>query len=79
MLVVADTTPLHYLVLTDRMHTLPVLGTLAILDAAASRGLIDIHEKIALLRTTTFRVRGDLLEALLERQRQRGAGKLREP
>jgi len=44
MLVVADTTPLHYLVSTDSVHTLP-----------------------------------ELFEAVMDRQRRRDRGELREP
>src|SRR3972149_3415871 len=101
MLVVADTTPLHYLVSTDSMWIqasisaparaprLPWLNLLPMrcwwtngMRARArrrGRRLIDIREKLALLRTMTFHTREDLFEALLERRLRRDRGELYEP
>ena len=57
-----------------RHRGLQVVGTLSVLDAAASRGLIDIVTTVRLLRTTHFHASEDLLEALLARQRKRERG-----
>jgi len=46
---------------------IPVLRTLAVLDRAAERGLIDLVEAVARLRQTNFRVRPEILDQLLAR------------
>jgi predicted nucleic acid-binding protein len=45
---------------------LSVVGTLGILADASRRGLIDIHDTIAALRETNFRVSDKLIESLLD-------------
>lgn len=57
-----------------RRRGLTVTGTLAVLVAAAGRELVDLPEAIAALRQTTFRVPAALIEEILERQRDPGAG-----
>jgi predicted nucleic acid-binding protein len=49
-----------------RRRNVPVLRTLAVLDKAAERGLIDLAEAIARLRQTNFRVRPKILDGLLD-------------
>ncbi len=48
-----------------------VSGTLGILDLAARRGMVDLADALARLRTTNFRRREGLFDALLK-QHQRG-------
>jgi len=50
-----------------RRRNIPVLRTLAVLDKAAERGLIDLARTVARLRQTNFRVRPEILDQLLER------------
>lgn len=47
-------------------------GTLATLAMAAERGLVNLEEAFAALRSTSFRVTPSLLDALLTLDRQRG-------
>lgn len=53
---------------------LAVTGTLAVLVAAAERGLVDLPEAIAALWQTTFRAPAALITEILERHRDPGAG-----
>jgi predicted nucleic acid-binding protein len=46
---------------------LAVTGTLGILDLAASRGLIRLQNAVERLKTTSFRCRPDIMDALLAR------------
>jgi len=55
-----------------RRRGLTVTGTLAVLAAAAERGLVDLPEAIAALRQTTFRAPAALIEQLLGRDREQG-------
>jgi len=48
-----------------------VIGTLGILDLAARRGIVNLADALARLRTTNFRRREELFDALL-RQHNRG-------
>ena len=48
-----------------RARGLDVIGTVGVLDRAATRRLIDIADAVARLRATNFRIRPALLEALL--------------
>ena len=52
-------------------RNVPVLRTLAVLDKAAERGLIDLAEAIARLRLTNFRVRPEILDGLLDQHAAR--------
>ena len=49
-----------------------VTGTLGILDLAARRGMVDLANALARLRTTNFRRREELLNALLKQHERRG-------
>lgn len=79
MLVVADTSPINYLVLLEQTALLPTLythgltvtGTHGVLERAAERGLIDLPSTLARLSTTSFRVRDELLQAMLARDAAR--------
>jgi len=48
-------------------RALTVTGTLGVLERAAERGLIDLPSTLARLLTTSFRVRDELLQAMLAR------------
>ena len=48
---------------------LEAFGTLGILDRASKRGLIDLPDALAKLLRTNFRVRRELIEALLDQDR----------
>ena len=50
---------------------LRVTGTLGILDLAAQRGLGDFAQGVKRLRQTNFRVPRDLLDALLEKHKEK--------
>ena len=43
-------------------------GTLGILDLAAKRGLIDLRDALDRLKSTNFRYRQAILDALLDQQ-----------
>lgn len=48
-----------------RAHGLAAIGTLGLLQRAARRGLLDLPAALARLVATNFRIRQDLLDALL--------------
>jgi predicted nucleic acid-binding protein len=50
-----------------RSKGLEVIGTLGVLDLGARRGMVDLNKAIARLRTTNFRRREELFDALLKR------------
>src|SRR5262249_11124841 len=50
-----------------RSRGFAVTGTFGILDLAASRGVIDLHEAVDRLKATTFRYPPDILDELLAR------------
>jgi len=50
---------------SERTCGLTVVGTIGILDRAASRQLIDLPEAIDRLKRTTFRISLEILEELL--------------
>jgi predicted nucleic acid-binding protein len=50
---------------------LRVTGTLGILDLAAQRGLADFAQAVEQLRQTNFRVPQALLDALLEKHKEK--------
>lgn len=56
-------------VAATRAIGLTVVGTLGILDLAASRGLVEITDAVARLKDTSFRYRSGLLDALVDRHR----------
>jgi hypothetical protein len=51
--------------------SLPVTGTLGILERGAERGPIDLPSTLARLLNTSFRVRGELVQAMLARDAAR--------
>ena len=55
-----------------RAQGLAVVGTIGILDLAGRRKLIDIGDAVARLKTTNFRYRPGLLDALLTGRGNRG-------
>jgi predicted nucleic acid-binding protein len=54
-----------------RSRALNVTGTLGVLERAAEGGLIDLPSTLARLLTTTFRVRDELIQAMLARDAAR--------
>jgi len=52
-----------------RAKGLTVVGTIGVLDLAASRGLIVVAQVVARLKETTFRYRSSLLDDLVARHR----------
>lgn len=51
-------------------HGLTSIGTLGLLDQAATRGMIDFAAVAAQLRATNFRYPSDLVDALIARHRK---------
>jgi predicted nucleic acid-binding protein len=71
----AQTLPADLLVIDERLgrqiacdRGIPLVGTLGILDAAATQGLIDLAETIAQLQKTNFRASRRIIQALLDKQ-----------
>jgi predicted nucleic acid-binding protein len=58
-------------VVLARKHGLNVIGTLAALDLAVARGLLDLHTVFDRPLTTTFRMPLRLMKAMLEKAAQR--------
>src|SRR5712691_1672340 len=54
-----------------RSRALTVTGTLGVLERAAEHSLIDLPSTLAQLLTTTFRVRNELIQAMLARDAAR--------
>ena len=52
-----------------RRHGFSVTGTLGVLDLAARRRLIDLAASLTRLKTTNFRYRPEILDALLAQHR----------
>jgi predicted nucleic acid-binding protein len=83
MLVIADTSPLHYLVLIEHTAILPtlfghVLVPRAVVEElqrprtpAAERGLLDFPAAIAQLAATSFYLPSQLVEDMLSRDADR--------
>lgn len=78
MIVVADTSPILYLVLIDqigllqtrieaRRRHLVVTGTLGVLRTAAEQGLIDVQETLDRLKATNFYASDALITQMFER------------
>jgi predicted nucleic acid-binding protein len=55
-------------------RSIPTLGTLAVLEVAAERGLLALPGAVAKLRATNFRASDDLILALLVRDELRRTG-----
>ena len=79
MLVVADSSPVQYLLLIDdldgrraaRERGIPITGTLGILERAAERGLLDLPQTIDQLQATSMHLSDRLVRSLLQRHEQR--------
>lgn len=79
MIVVADTSPINYLVIDEKVgrraavrQRLAVIGTLGILEKADLEGLIeDFPGAISHLGETTFHMSSELKESLFRRHRER--------
>jgi predicted nucleic acid-binding protein len=54
-----------------RRRGLTVTGTLGVLDLAAQRGLINLAEALARLKSTNFRCRPEIMDALLAQHRDK--------
>ncbi|MDZ7962568.1 MAG: DUF3368 domain-containing protein [Aulosira sp. DedQUE10] len=70
----AQALPADLLIIDERLgrkvaseRGLPIIGTLGILDEAATQGFIDLAETIAQLQQTNFRVSRRIIQALLQR------------
>lgn len=73
----AQTLPADLLIIDERLgrriandRGIPIIGTLGILDDAASQGLINLAETIAQLQQTNFRVSRHIIQALLDKPRK---------
>ncbi|MBD2429586.1 DUF3368 domain-containing protein, partial [Phormidium sp. FACHB-1136] len=69
----AQTLPADLLIIDERLgrrvasdRRIPIIGTLGILDAAASQGLIDLAEVITRLQQTNFRISRRIIQQLLD-------------
>ena len=54
--------------MADKLE-IPIIGTLGILDASASQGLVDLADALAQLQRTNFRVSRRVIRALLDPQK----------
>ena len=52
-------------------HQVAIIGTIGVLEMAASRGLVDLREAISRIRQTDFRVSDELIEQVLRRFNER--------
>lgn len=76
MIVVADTSPLNYLVLLGHIGLLPdlfrsVIVPIAVLEEAANRRLIDLRTTLDRLRETSFHVDNAVFAGMLRRVQSR--------
>ena len=69
----AQTLPADLLIIDERLgrrvasdRRIPIIGTLGILDAAASQGLIELAEVITRLQQTNFRISRRIIQQLLD-------------
>ncbi|MBE9139305.1 DUF3368 domain-containing protein [Nodosilinea sp. LEGE 07088] len=69
----AQTLPADLLIIDERLgrnvasdRGIPIIGTLGILDDAASQGLIELADAITRLQKTNFRVSRRIIQKLLE-------------
>jgi predicted nucleic acid-binding protein len=58
-------------VMLAREHGLNVIGTLAVLELAAARGLLDLQTVFRRLRATTFRMPFQLMTSMLQHDAKR--------
>jgi predicted nucleic acid-binding protein len=57
-----------------RQLGLAATGTLGVLDLGARRGMIDLANAFMRLKTTSFRYRAEIMDALLAQHAKRGKG-----
>jgi predicted nucleic acid-binding protein len=69
----AQTLPADLLIIDERLgrriasdRGIPIIGTLGILDDAASQGFVELSDAIARLQQTNFRISHRIIQALLE-------------
>jgi predicted nucleic acid-binding protein len=69
----AQTLPVDLLIIDERLgrriasdRGIPIIGTLGILDDAASQGLIELEDAIDRLQKTNFRISRRIIQTLLE-------------
>ncbi|WP_228021218.1 DUF3368 domain-containing protein [Microcystis sp. LEGE 08355] len=69
----AQTLPADLLIIDERLgrqiasdRGIPIIGTLGILDDAASQGFVELSDAIARLQQTNFRISRRIIQALLE-------------
>jgi predicted nucleic acid-binding protein len=69
----AQVLPADLLIIDERLgrrvasdRRIPIIGTLGILDAAASQGLIELAEVITRLQQTNFRISRRIIQQLLD-------------
>ncbi|MDJ1177009.1 DUF3368 domain-containing protein [Roseofilum capinflatum] len=70
---IAQALPADLLIIDERLgrriasdRSIPVIGTLGILDEAAHQGLVELSEAIALLQQTNFRISQSIIQTLLK-------------
>jgi len=75
-IILAQTLPADLLIIDERLgrriasdRGIPIIGTLGILDDAASQGLIELEDGIARLQQTNFRISRRTIQKLLENRR----------
>jgi predicted nucleic acid-binding protein len=75
-IILAQTLPADLLIIDERLgrrtasdRGIPIIGTLGILDDAASQGLIELADGIARLQQTNFRISRRIIQKLLENRR----------
>lgn len=71
----AQTLPADLLIIDERLgrrvasdRGIPIIGTLGILDDAASQGLIELADVITRLQQTNFRISRRIIQNLLDRE-----------
>ncbi|NJL91859.1 MAG: DUF3368 domain-containing protein [Coleofasciculaceae cyanobacterium SM2_1_6] len=69
----AQTLPADLLIIDERLgrdvasdRSIPIVGTLGILDDAANQGLIDLADEISRLQQTNFRISRRIIQKLLD-------------
>ncbi len=71
----AEALPADLLIIDERLgrtiacdRGIPIIGTLGILDDAASQGLINLEESLLKLQQTNFRISRRIIQALLQQE-----------
>lgn len=75
-IILAQTLPADLLIIDERLgrqiaidRGISIIGTLGVLDDAASQGLIELSDAIARLQQTNFRISRRIIQKLLENRR----------